>query len=445
MLYNKKRYYIEQIYTFLCLLVAFFSSMTIWYANISRYWKEWYDGTQTLVLVGLMYSLCYYFFGKLYRAFLIGLSRLRELLFTQILTLGVSDGVLFIASFVWFHNLKKLRIDLYAEIFLAQVLIVGFLAFVCNRIYAHMVQPPLIALVYGEGDYQAFLKKMRAHRRHYRIQGCYSQDMDWKELQKELEDCDSIYLYGADQRFRSRMMLYCDQKEKEIHVSVGIDDVLLLGFEISHALDTPLARDRRIPTAWYYSFMKRFFDILFSLIGICLLSPVMLVTAVCIKKYDHGPAFYRQTRLTKNGRAFSIIKFRSMIVDAEHDGAVLSAKNDSRITPVGRFIRSCRIDELPQLFNVLRGDMSFVGPRPERPSLTEEYCRTLPEFRLRMKVKAGLTGYAQVFGKYNTTPEDKLKLDLLYINQRSLITDLQIIFYTVKILFDKESAEGVDQ
>ena len=172
---------------------------------------------------------------------------------------------------------------------------------------------------------------------------------------------------------------------------------------------------------------------------------VRSVAAIAIHKYDGGPVFFRQKRCTRNGRVFEILKFRSMIVDAEKDGkARLATENDDRITPVGHFIRKTRIDELPQFFNILKGDMSFVGPRPERPEIVAEYEKEFPEFDLRMKVKAGLTGYAQVYGKYNTTAYDKLKLDLIYVQKYSLLMDLRLIFMTVKVIFMKESTEGLD-
>ncbi|MEG0541922.1 MAG: sugar transferase [Angelakisella sp.] len=164
-----------------------------------------------------------------------------------------------------------------------------------------------------------------------------------------------------------------------------------------------------------------------------------------MKLQDGGPVFYKQARLTLDGREFTLYKFRSMIVDAESKcGAQLAQKNDARITPVGRFIRKVRLDELPQLINILRGDMSIVGPRPERPEIVSEYEDYIPEFRFRLKVKAGLTGYAQVLGKYNTTPYDKLKLDLMYIEKYSFLLDIKLILMTIKILFMPASTEGVD-
>ena len=171
----------------------------------------------------------------------------------------------------------------------------------------------------------------------------------------------------------------------------------------------------------------------------------MLVTAIAIKLYDGGPVLYKQVRCTMNQRQFSIMKFRSMRTDAERDGvARLAQKNDNRITPIGKIIRKCRIDELPQLLNILKGDMSFIGPRPERPEIIAQYVEVMPEFVFRMKVKAGLAGFAQVYGKYNTTPYDKLKLDLTYIEQYSVWLDLKLMLLTLKILIKPESTEGVD-
>ena len=174
-------------------------------------------------------------------------------------------------------------------------------------------------------------------------------------------------------------------------------------------------------------------------------SPIMLVTALVIKLYDKGPVLYKQVRCTRDAKEFEILKFRSMRVDAEKDGvARLASKHDSRITPIGKFIRAVRIDELPQLINILKGEMSFIGPRPERPQIIAQYMEEMPEFAFRMKVKAGLAGYAQVYGKYNTTPYDKLKLDLFYIENYTVWLDLKLMLLTLKILFSPDSTEGVD-
>ncbi len=192
-------------------------------------------------------------------------------------------------------------------------------------------------------------------------------------------------------------------------------------------------------------FVKRAMDIVLSLLAILLSSPILLLIGLCIKLYDKGPVFYTQERLTRDGEAFQIIKFRSMRMDSEKDGAQLARKNDDRITPIGRVIRQTHFDELPQIFNILKGEMSFVGPRPERKGIAEEYEQVIPEFGFRLKVKAGLTGYAQIYGKYNTTPYDKLKLDLTYIENYSFWLDIKLMLMTFKIIFQKENTEGIDK
>ena len=213
------------------------------------------------------------------------------------------------------------------------------------------------------------------------------------------------------------------------------------------SFDSPVLFVTRTYIKPEYRIIKRGFDFVASLIALIVLSPIMLLTALAITLYDGGPAIYKQVRLTQDGRKFMLWKFRSMRTDAEKDGVarLSTGDNDDRITPIGKFVRKCRLDELPQLFNILSGDMSIVGPRPERPEIAEQYYKTIPDFRLRLQVKAGLTGYAQVYGKYNIDPYEKLEFDLLYINNMSLLTDLRLIFATVSILFRSESTEGVKE
>ena len=226
-----------------------------------------------------------------------------------------------------------------------------------------------------------------------------------------------------------------------------IGDVLMSGATRMHMFHLPMLKVGRYSPTPEYLFLKRALDIVVSGLAFIVLSPIMAAVAIAIKLTDHGPVFYRQCRLTKDGKKFDVLKFRSMRVDAEKDGVarLSSGEHDDRITPVGHFIRKCRLDELPQLINILKGDMSLVGPRPERPEIAVQYERELPEFALRLQAKAGLTGYAQVYGKYNTTPYDKLQMDLMYIANPSLIEDWKILFATVKILFMPESTEGVSE
>ena len=218
-----------------------------------------------------------------------------------------------------------------------------------------------------------------------------------------------------------------------------------MGAEELHVFDSPMLLTREYSLTMEQRFIKRCIDIVFSLLLLIVTSPFMLVTAIAIKLYDGGPVLYKQVRCTMNQRQFSIMKFRSMRTDAERDGvARLAQKNDNRITPIGKIIRKCRIDELPQLLNILKGDMSFIGPRPERPEIIAQYVEVMPEFVFRMKVKAGLAGFAQVYGKYNTSPYDKLKLDLTYIENYSVWLDVKLMMLTLKIIFWPDSTEGVE-
>ena len=214
-----------------------------------------------------------------------------------------------------------------------------------------------------------------------------------------------------------------------------ISDIIIRGADDIRLFDTPLLLCRNYGLDFEQRFIKRIFDIVFSLAALVPAAPFMLISALAIKLYDGGPVLYKQKRLTLDDKEFYVYKFRSMIVDAEKDGRPrLASDEDDRITPVGKVLRKFRIDEFPQLLNILKGDMSVVGPRPERPELAKEYEKQMPEFEFRLKVKAGLTGYAQVTGVYDTSPYDKLKMDLMYIENFSLRLDIQIIMMTLKTM-----------
>ncbi|MDL2225860.1 exopolysaccharide biosynthesis polyprenyl glycosylphosphotransferase, partial [Eubacteriales bacterium OttesenSCG-928-M02] len=234
------------------------------------------------------------------------------------------------------------------------------------------------------------------------------------------------------------------EANKRLLIVPSLQDIMLHNAIQTHVGDSLVYLMKNKVTAFNLEqlFIKRIMDITVSGIGIILTAPIMLITALFIKLEDGGPVFFLQERYTRNKKPFRVIKFRSMVVDAEKKGTSYTLENDDRITKVGRVIRKFRIDELPQLFNILKGDMALVGPRPESKELFSTYCNNMPEFEYRLKVKAGLTGYAQVYGKANTSFEDKIKMDLYYIESSSLLMDLRLLAGTLKILFSKESTEG---
>ena len=247
---------------------------------------------------------------------------------------------------------------------------------------------------------------------------------------------------------RNMIVKYCVEHEISCYDEPKIGDILLRSSKQFNMYNLPMLLVERYYPSPEYMFIKRFTDIILACLTLVILSPILCITALAIKINDGGPIIYKQKRLTKNGRAFDMYKFRSMTLDAEKDtGAVISSgMNDPRVTRIGRFIRKYRIDELPQLINIIKGDMSIVGPRPERPEIAEEYNKLLPEFRLRLQVKAGLTGYAQVYGRYDSDPYDKLCMDLHYIANAGVIEDLRIMFVTFKRILIKEPGfSGADE
>lgn len=268
---------------------------------------------------------------------------------------------------------------------------------------------------------------------------------DIEILEDYIEEVDEIVVCSDILNEHKDLIInHCINHNKELYIVPEIYDIAMTSSKLEEFDDMPVLKISSFNISLGKRIVKRLFDIIISSICIIILSPIMLVVAIMIKSHDKGPILYKQKRVTDGNREFELYKFRTMIVDAEKmTGPVLATDKDPRITPVGRVLRSTRLDELPQLFNVLKGDMSIVGPRPERDYFIKEFTKEMPEFRYRTAVKAGITGLAQVLGKYTTTPEDKLKYDLLYIKNYSLLLDFKILIQTVKVIFIKESSRGV--
>ncbi len=386
------------------------------------------------------------FFNNTMNSYLFGYDRIRGLAFAQFLSQFFSLVLILIAVTLAWNSIKN------PLIFLALLLfyIVWDCAISCygNGLYSKLNPPKRTLLIYRNNrDRKRFGNLAgKPTEKLYKIEKEIRFDGTFDEIRPQLNGYDAIFVAGLNSHCRNGILKYCEANSIRGFFLPHIGDVIMQGAEHIQTFDSPVLQARRKSLSPEYRVIKRALDIIISACGLVILSPVMLITAIAIKSYDKGPVFYRQTRLTRNEKKFRIIKFRSMKVDAEKDGVARLSKgeNDDRITPIGRIIRACRLDELPQLWNILIGDMSIVGPRPERPEIAEQYYKTMPEFKLRLQVKAGLTGYAQVYGKYNTDPYEKLEFDLLYINHMNIITDLQLIFSTFGIIFDKESTKGVE-
>jgi len=300
-------------------------------------------------------------------------------------------------------------------------------------------------MIVGNREAVTLKLKMDSRRDKYLVKKMISVDVGYEALCKEILQYESVILNDISALARNDILKFCYQHDIRVYAVPKLTDIVLRGATDVTTFDTPLVAISGGGLTQIQSALKRSLDLVLCLFAMIFAAPVMLVVALAIKLNDGGPVFYKQERITKGGKPFYVLKFRSMIVDAEKKtGAVLASGNDDRITKVGKVIRATRLDELPQLLNILKGDMSFVGPRPERKVFIDEFCQTIPEFAYRTKVKAGLTGYAQIYGKYNTSPYDKLRLDLMYIENYSIFLDIKLIIMTVRILFKKESTEGID-
>lgn len=444
---EKKKQIITMSYSLFNRVLGALLISIMWLTTQSPWWINSSIGMLKLLCVDIVYISIYHVFEKLYKANKLGAFSITEIIYSQILSFGFANSILYFEYSIYYHRIINpipILLVLLIEVGLEVLIVLYF-----HRLYMRFEEPKNVIIIYKSNDYLFFkdkmIEKINIYNRYKIIDCVIESEVD--SILDNLDNIDQIYLYNVSAEIRNKIMFVGEKNKIDIYITRSIPDILSMSFEVSHAFDTPFIRTKRQNNnKWYYLFLKRLFDIVCSLIALIVLSPIFIIVAILIKLTDNGPVFYKQIRLTKNHKKFKIYKFRSMIVNAEENGvARLSSKNDSRITPIGNLIRKTRIDELPQLINILKGDMSIVGPRPERPEIEEEYLKTLPEFSLRLKVKAGLTGYAQIFGKYNTTPLDKLKLDLIYINQQSIIFDLKMILLTFKIIFIPESTEGIKE
>ncbi|MGY0401664.1 sugar transferase [Carnobacterium jeotgali] len=269
----------------------------------------------------------------------------------------------------------------------------------------------------------------------------------YTNVKKYLDEVDIVYLAsGLSEQEKENIYNLLVREKKKLFLTTSFDNLLLVNPNIMNIEDESIIEISNFEISSEDDLIKRLMDILFSIILIMVTSPFMLITSLLVKLTSEGPILYKQVRITKDGKEFNVLKFRSMSASAEKDsGPVLASSNDARVTTVGKYIRSLRIDELPQLFNVLKGDMSVVGPRPERPFFVDQFQKENPHYYLRHNVRAGITGYAQVYGKYASDFNSKLNFDLLYIKKYSLLLDVKIMLQTIKILFDKVSSKGLDE
>ena len=328
---------------------------------------------------------------------------------------------------------------------LVDILFIFLWTLLFHLVYRRIFPPRKMLLITGDRHDYHLRDKINSRDDKYEICKIVSYHKGMHIIESLIDQYDGIIIGDMPSHERNQIIKYCFSVRKRSYSVPKVSDILLRSSDEMNLFDTPLLLSRNLGLSIEQLWLKRCEDIIISLIMLIMFSPVFLIAYIGIKCTDGGPIFYKQERLTRDGKLFMIYKFRTMVVDAEKiTGPVLASQNDPRILPIGRFLRATRMDEIPQIINILRGDMSVVGPRPERPILAMEISKKIPEFDYRLKVKAGLTGFAQVYGKYNTTSYDKLKLDLSYIRNYSMFLDLKLIIMTPKIMFLRESTEGLE-
>lgn len=418
----------------------------VWFCFYNAYMFDTYRLAGGIFGV-ICFLIAYTVLCDVYKAFRIASTSIGEIVFSQFISFAAADLILYVECCLVYNKYVDILPGACTVVW--QLLGTMGIVLFAKRYFMRHVAPQDTILIYGlsagREDAEAFAERLLCKYRHlFRIRRLEPEDTGLEQLRSEVDASATVIMYQVSPDVRAAIEAWCLDKTKAIYFTPNITDILELGCEARQLLDTPLMKYGYRYENLGAMFVKRFMDIVLSLFFLLLLSPAMLLIAAAIRLEDGGPVFYRQRRYTRKGRRFDILKFRSMIVDAEKHGFQPSTEHDPRITKVGRLIRSTRLDEAPQFINILKGDMSLVGPRPERIEHVRMYTEKLPEFSYRLQVKAGLTGYAQVFGKYNTSAYDKLLLDLMYIEKQSLLLDVKLILLTIRTMFQKESTEGFD-
>ncbi|WP_125574522.1 exopolysaccharide biosynthesis polyprenyl glycosylphosphotransferase [Levilactobacillus huananensis] len=413
----------------------------VWYSFYAdKIVSPFYDHGNWAIII--LFGIIYTIYARMYDSFMISMAKRSEIIYSQSLALLISNGLMYFIVFILMRRLPNVLPLLLA--FLIQIILTIGCTWAVNKWYFKNADVIRTIVVYDEQEDLKEWQENNSLKNRFNIVKTLSvNDFKLKQLTGKI---GCIFLIDVHSHQRNQILKYCVANNVQVMILPRIGDVIMSGADNLHILHLPILTTGRYHPKPEFLIIKRSFDLIVSILVFILVSPVFLLVSILIKFDDQGPVFYKQERLTKNGKRFKVIKFRSMRTDAEKDGVarLSTGDQDNRVTKIGKFLRKVRLDEIPQLINIIKGEMSIVGPRPERPSIATQYEKKLPEFNLRLQAKAGLTGYAQVYGKYNTDPYNKLKMDLMYIAHPSVLEDLKIMFATVKIIFISDSTEGID-
>ena len=442
-MYNKK----EQYKKFLRLLSAIILVILQTVAFIFV-WLGFYNKLLVNPFIGkgnwlfaLVYAVLYWIFLCSFDGHKYGIYRDMNLLTGQVLANISTDFIVYFQVVLLAARFVSV-VPMLALVAVHSAISIGF-SLLVNLFFRSFFPPKKTVVIWENYSPDTFIQKLGERKDKFEVTEVINVSGGIEKIKKALSKNDCAIIFDIHSELRNKLLKICFVYKMRTYTTTKVSDILVRAAEPIHMFDTPLLLYRNIGLTFFQRFFKRSFDILISLIMLIITSPFFLFSAILVKAYDGGPIFFIQKRCTIGGKVFNIHKFRSMIVDAEKDGKPHPTEScDPRITPVGRFLRASRFDELPQLIDVFVGNMSLIGPRPERIEHVRQYTEDLPEFEYRLNVRGGLTGYAQLYGKYNTSPYDKLQLDLTYIQNYSFFLDMRLLLMTIKIMFMKESTEG---
>lgn len=396
---------------------------------------------QSALLISVVFLLINFLLG----AYVFYNRRISDIIFITVLgqlltTLGIT-----IISFMGRYFAFPRSVIGYS--FVLGVVILGIWRIIVYYLYLHFTDNRKVAVVAYAEELPAILDNFSSNKNNKHKIAYAITDHFLDNVEKTINDVDIFYItQDISDEDRRAITDLAIKNGKGIFVPSTFENILMLRPNMLNFEDESVMELSQFRLTPENAFFKRLFDIIVGLVMLVIASPFMLITAILVKLTSPGPIIYKQTRITLNQKEFHIYKFRTMTANAEaKSGPMLAQANDSRITPVGKYLRKVRLDELPQIFNVLKGDMSIVGPRPERPFFVDQFNQEDPYYYLRHNVRAGITGYAQVYGKYASDYHSKLKFDMLYIKVYSLTLDAKILLQTIRILFDKVSSQGLDE
>lgn len=403
--------------------------------------------SRTMAITYSTFAVTLFLFTRIYGGYAVGRLKSKPIINQMIVAVIFTDIITYVQLQIMNVNEKKYsRLRLFGGDFTCllmamaiQIALIVVFAYLGNYVYFKS-RPPLKCLVVTDSDASAdiIIPKLNNLRLQFTVneRALYTD----ANLNDKIKRNEAIFLFRLPPDAHQSIIIYCYKHNKDIFFDMNIADILAHNGKSFMLDDTLMNEHTRDGLTLSQRFIKRTFDIIASFLGLVIFSPLMIVCAVIIRTEDGGPVFYRQRRMTRGENSFTIVKFRTMRVDDKEQPQHSVTVDDDRITNCGRWMRRFRIDELPQLFNILKGDMSMVGPRPEMLENVEKYTRDMPEFSYRSRVKAGLTGYAQISGKYNTMPREKLMMDIAYIENYSFMLDLKLLFRTLMVYFQPDES-----